>query len=192
MCCQKKPFSELRLHQADGSKLAAGCQDGTLIVWDESGVKSFEVQKYSAHIGRIAWNRSQGSHHLLLTKSSNMVTYSFLWISVFKVFIWLQTVTIWDSLNKRALQTFQCHAEWIETAVWVSSTSLASCSFGGVINICKMNLTHPIRTFRHQVIPSNRTTWQDYPFVCNFRIGYAASAGLNENKCWQVVPAMEQ
>jgi WD40 repeat protein len=61
----------LRL-QVDGSKLAAGLADGTVVVWFEDGAKSFESEQHSYYINSISWNRVEEKSHLFVTGSAEV------------------------------------------------------------------------------------------------------------------------
>ena len=57
----------------DGSKLAAGLEDGTVIVWNEDGTKSFESKQHSDWIRSIRWNQVEEKSHLFVTGSRDQV-----------------------------------------------------------------------------------------------------------------------
>ena len=59
--------------QVDGSKLAAGLNDGTVAVWCEDGTKSFELKQNSKIISSISWNGVEQKSHLLVTGSADQV-----------------------------------------------------------------------------------------------------------------------
>jgi WD40 repeat protein len=59
--------------QVDGSKLAAGLQDGTVVVWDEDGTKSFEWKQHDDWIPSISWNGLLEKSHLFVTGSADQV-----------------------------------------------------------------------------------------------------------------------
>ena len=62
----------LRL-QVDGNKLAAGLGDGTVVVWNEDGTKSFEIKQHSDWIISIRWNGVEEKSHLFVTGSLDEV-----------------------------------------------------------------------------------------------------------------------
>ncbi len=50
-------FPSLTKQKVDGTQLAAGCDDGTVIVWSyPSGDVIFEENKHSTEVDSIAWN----------------------------------------------------------------------------------------------------------------------------------------
>jgi len=57
----------------DGSKLAAGLSDGTVVVWFEDGTKSFELKQHSHWIRSISWNGVKEKSHLFVTGSDDKV-----------------------------------------------------------------------------------------------------------------------
>jgi len=66
--------NEVNLHlQVDGRKLGAGLRDGTVVVWDEVGTKSFELKQHSSQISSISWNGMEGKSHLFVTGSDDQV-----------------------------------------------------------------------------------------------------------------------
>ncbi len=58
----------------DGSKLAAGLLDGTVVVWHEDGTKSFELKQHSDRISSIRWNGVEEMSHLFVTGSDDEVS----------------------------------------------------------------------------------------------------------------------
>ena len=69
----KKKIINLIQLKADGNKLAAGCDDGTLIVWDVDGKKSFELRRHDKEITCVRWNKYKNSTHILVTGSYDQV-----------------------------------------------------------------------------------------------------------------------
>ena len=66
--------NEVNLHlQVDGRKLGAGLRDGTVVVWDEVGTKSFELKQHSHWIRSISWNGVEVMSHLFVTGSDDKV-----------------------------------------------------------------------------------------------------------------------
>jgi len=61
--------------QVDGSKLAAGMSDGTVVVWNEDGTKSFELKQHSQEIPSISWNGVKEKSHLFVTGSYDQVNH---------------------------------------------------------------------------------------------------------------------
>jgi WD40 repeat protein len=63
--------------QVDGRKLAAGLDDGTVVVWFEDGTKSFELKQHSDRIFStvvsIRWNGVEEKSHLFVTGSADKV-----------------------------------------------------------------------------------------------------------------------
>ena len=57
----------------DGNKLAAGLGDGTVVVWNEDGTKSFESKQHSDWIRSIRWNLEEEKSHLFVTGSDDQV-----------------------------------------------------------------------------------------------------------------------
>jgi WD40 repeat protein len=63
----------------DGSKLAAGLNDGAVVVWNEDGTKSFELKiehskdLSSREISSIRWNGVEEKSHLFVTGSFDQV-----------------------------------------------------------------------------------------------------------------------
>ena len=62
---QYKNQNLFTLKQTDGSQLAAGCENGTVIVWHENGSSSLENnQQHDNFIECLTWNRHSGGDHL--------------------------------------------------------------------------------------------------------------------------------
>ena len=61
---------EKSLLQVCGCKLAAGLKDGTVVVWNEDGTKSFESKQHSDWITSIRWNREEEKSHLFVTSGT--------------------------------------------------------------------------------------------------------------------------
>jgi len=61
------------LLQVDGSKLAAGLNYETVVVWNEDGTKSFELKQHSSWITSISWNGEEEKSHLFVTGSVDQV-----------------------------------------------------------------------------------------------------------------------
>ena len=59
--------------QVDGNKLAAGLNDGTLVVWNEDGTKYCEMKRHSWSIRSISWNGVEEKSHLFVTGSDDQV-----------------------------------------------------------------------------------------------------------------------
>ena len=66
-------LNEKSLLQVCGCKLAAGLKDGTVVVWNEDGTKSFESKQHSDWITSIRWNREEEKSHLFVTGSEDKV-----------------------------------------------------------------------------------------------------------------------
>ena len=56
-----------------GNKLAAGLDDGTVVVWNEDGTKLFELKRHSDWITSIRWNGVEEKSHLFVTGSVDQV-----------------------------------------------------------------------------------------------------------------------
>jgi WD40 repeat protein len=61
------------LLQVSGTKLAAGLEDGTVVVWNEDGTKSFELKQHHNRINSLSWNRAEEKTHLFVTVSCDQV-----------------------------------------------------------------------------------------------------------------------
>ena len=63
---------------AKGTKLAAGCGDGTVVVWDEDGEEYFRVRLHKKRINSLSWNKSDTivSHLFVTGSDDNVVHYS--------------------------------------------------------------------------------------------------------------------
>jgi WD40 repeat protein len=59
--------------QVDGRKLAAGLDDGTVVVWFEDGTNSFELKQHSKSVTSISWNGVEVMSHLFVTGSDDQV-----------------------------------------------------------------------------------------------------------------------
>jgi WD40 repeat protein len=68
-------LNEKSLLQVDGSKLAAGLWDGTVVVWHEDGTKSFEAKGEHpfGFVSSLSWNGVEEKSHLFVTGSSDRV-----------------------------------------------------------------------------------------------------------------------
>ena len=66
-------LNEKSLLQVCGCKLAAGLKDGTVVVWNEDGTKSFELKQHSDLIISISWNGEEEKSHLFVTGSVDQV-----------------------------------------------------------------------------------------------------------------------
>jgi WD40 repeat protein len=59
----------------DGSRLAAGSSDGTLVIWNEDGTVDCEDQLHNREIICLKWNKFEKGRHLLLSLSKDQVNY---------------------------------------------------------------------------------------------------------------------
>ena len=64
---------ETSLLQVCGCKLAAGLTDGTVVVWNGDGTKSFELKQHSGTVSSISWNGVEVMSHLFVTGSYDQV-----------------------------------------------------------------------------------------------------------------------
>jgi len=51
---------EIFLFQNDGSKLAAGCKNGLVVVWNRSGQKLMECHQHHSLVTCLRWNKKPG------------------------------------------------------------------------------------------------------------------------------------
>ena len=57
----------------NGTQLAAGFEDGTVAVWSEEGVKSFETEIQGNNVICLQWNKETDGAHLFATGHSDGV-----------------------------------------------------------------------------------------------------------------------
>jgi WD40 repeat protein len=53
--------------------MAAGLTDGTVVVWNGDGTKSFELKQHSGTVSSISWNGMEGKSHLFVIGSYDQV-----------------------------------------------------------------------------------------------------------------------
>lgn len=59
--------------QAHGSKLAGGCSNGVVIIWEEDGKKCMDSKGHLSTISCVKWNKNEATH-LLMTGSLDGVS----------------------------------------------------------------------------------------------------------------------
>ena len=63
----------------NGSQLAVGCKNGTVVIRSEDGTKTFEIEDHK-EVTLLRWNREPGGAHFLASGHKNGVCrlYSFI------------------------------------------------------------------------------------------------------------------
>ena len=149
---QYKIHNLFTLKQTDGSQLAAGCENGTVIVWHENGSSSLEDnQQHDNFIECLTWNRHSVGDHLFATGDRNGVRADRKLIKAIDSFLKFQVAVVWDSNQRVAVLRFNLHKYLIHDICWIDVENFASCSWNGTIFVCKIRG----RTFyqlNHEVI----------------------------------------
>ena len=115
----------------DGSKLAGGCGDGTVVCWDQDGGKRFERKVHESEVLNVCWNKEDPN--LVATGS------------------WDKSVIVWNVQSENWLQIFKCHSRPVRDLCWLTSHLLASCSYDGTVQVHQLGQHRPFRIFHNQV-----------------------------------------
>ncbi|KZS17864.1 Uncharacterized protein APZ42_015851 [Daphnia magna] len=123
----------------DGTRLAAGCFDGTVAVWQCNGVDDsvipFQAKEHNLAVFEIIWNR--WNCNLFATRSRDEGE--------------LQRILTWNSdLNEPvSCQCLELDTKFVWDFEWISSTRMAACTYEGTILICEIGSKVPVRRVSH-------------------------------------------
>jgi len=125
---------------SDGKLLATGSYDGVARVWTKGGALLHTLRGHKGPIFSLKWNK-RGNY--LLSGSYD------------------KTTIVWDvSGNTGSIQQqFTDHQAPALDVDWKDDTTFASCSTDKTVNICKVGVTLPLKTFCGHTDEVNAVKW---------------------------------
>ena len=125
---------------SDGNLLATGSYDGVARVWNRSGALLHTLRGHKGPIFSLKWNK-RGNY--LLSGSYD------------------KTTIVWDVSGTTGTieQQFNDHQAPALDVDWKDDTTFASCSTDKTVNICKVGVTNPLKTFSGHTDEVNAVKW---------------------------------
>ncbi|XP_045030891.1 uncharacterized protein LOC116919760 isoform X4 [Daphnia magna] len=162
------PFQHLNMYERvrslewniDGTQLAAGFDDGTVVVWSYPECKIFFQKKLPRIITKINWNPTRPN--------------------LFAIWLYHQVV-VCDSSNVDVITTIDC--EKVTSVKWISENRIAVSSYDGKIEIFEivennLTTTRLVKEFTHGM-SCRHLEW-------NERTQYLASGGDYQINIWSM------
>ena len=124
----------------DGLLLATGSYDGIARVWNRAGVLVHTLRGHEGPIFSLKWNRSG---NFLLSGSYD------------------KTTIVWDVSGNQGFieQKFNDHSAPALDVDWKDDTTFASCSTDKTVNICRVGVPHPLKTYTGHNDEVNAVKW---------------------------------
>ena len=125
---------------SDGKLLATGSYDGVARVWSRSGALLHTLRGHKGPIFSLKWNK-RGNY--LLSGSYDKST------------------IVWDVSGSTGFieQQFNDHQAPALDVDWKDDTTFASCSTDKTVNICKVGVSRPLKTFQGHADEVNAVKW---------------------------------
>jgi transducin (beta)-like 1 len=120
--------------------LATGSYDGFARVWNRAGVLVHTLQGHQGPIFSLKWNRSG---NFLLSGSYD------------------KTTIVWDVSGSQGFveQQFRDHYAPALDVDWKDDVTFASCSTDKTVNICRVGVARPLKTYRGHTDEVNAVKW---------------------------------
>jgi transducin (beta)-like 1 len=124
----------------DGVLLATGSYDGIARVWNRAGVLVFTLRGHHGPIFSLKWNKSG---NFLLSGSYD------------------KTTIVWDVSGNAGFveQLFSHHFAPALDVDWKDDTTFASCSTDKTVQICRVGLATPLKTYQGHTDEVNAVKW---------------------------------
>ena len=124
----------------DGMLLATGSYDGIARVWNRAGVLVHTLKGHQGPIFSLKWNRSG---NFLLSGSYDKST------------------IVWDVSGSQGFveQQFRDHYAPALDVDWKDDTTFASCSTDKTVNICRVGVARPLKTYMGHTDEVNAVKW---------------------------------
>ncbi|KAK3596640.1 hypothetical protein CHS0354_039817 [Potamilus streckersoni] len=122
----------------DGTLLATGSYDGYARIWSTDGRLVNTLGQHKGPIFALKWNK-RGNY--ILSAGVD------------------KTTIIWDASSGNCTQQFAFHSAPALDVDWQTNTSFASCSTDQCINVCKLGMERPIKTFQGHTNEVNAIKW---------------------------------
>jgi transducin (beta)-like 1 len=124
----------------DGLLLATGSYDGIARVWNRAGVLVHTLRGHQGPIFSLKWNRRG---NFLLSGSYD------------------KTTIVWDVSGSQGFveQQFSDHFAPALDVDWKDDTTFASCSTDKTVNICRVGVAHPLKTYLGHTDEVNAVKW---------------------------------
>mmetsp|Transcript_22155 Transcript_22155/g.40257 ORF Transcript_22155/g.40257 Transcript_22155/m.40257 type:complete len:616 (-) Transcript_22155:75-1922(-) len=124
----------------DGMLLATGSYDGIARVWNRAGVLVHTLRGHQGPIFSLKWNRSG---NFLLSGSYDKST------------------IVWDVSGSQGFveQQFRDHYAPALDVDWKDDTTFASCSTDKTVNICRVGVARPLKTYMGHTDEVNAVKW---------------------------------
>ncbi|CAB9518336.1 like/WD repeat-containing protein TBL1XR1 [Seminavis robusta] len=125
---------------SDGKLLATGSYDGVARVWSRSGALLHTLRGHKGPIFSLKWNK-RGNY--LLSGSYD------------------KTTIVWDVSGNTGFveQQFNDHQAPALDVDWRDDTTFASCSTDKTVNICKVGVSAPLKTYSGHTDEVNAVKW---------------------------------
>jgi WD40 repeat protein len=125
---------------SDGKLLATGSYDGVARVWSRNGALLHTLRGHKGPIFSLKWNR-KGNY--LLSGSYD------------------KTTIVWDVSGSTGFveQQFSDHQAPALDVDWKDDTTFASCSTDKTVNICKVGVSRPLKTYSGHTDEVNAVKW---------------------------------
>lgn len=125
---------------SDGTLLATGSYDGVARVWSRGGTLLHTLRGHKGPIFSLKWNK-RGNY--LLSGSYD------------------KTTIVWDVSGSSGFveQQFNDHQAPALDVDWKDDTTFASCSTDKTVNICKVGVSRPLKTFSGHTDEVNAVKW---------------------------------
>ncbi|CAK1548469.1 unnamed protein product [Leptosia nina] len=122
----------------DGNLLATGSYDGYARIWTTDGKIASTLGQHKGPIFALKWNK-RGNY--ILSAGVD------------------KTTIIWDAASGQCTQQFSFHKAPALDVDWQTNTSFASCSTDQSIQVCKLHVDKPIKSFLGHTNEVNAIKW---------------------------------
>ena len=116
--------------QVPGNLLAAGCADGTVVTFHETGAKKFEMKIHSHKVHRLKWN-CKGAADLLATCDEN-------------------GLVLWNVEALPSVEKFPHRS--VRDVIWMTAEKFCFCSDDGTVQVAQKGRQNPLKIIYEKVI----------------------------------------